>query len=157
MENKYYSPKIEDLHIGLECEILKYSDSDEEFFENHILDNIILKNLLELSILHKDIDNWLKRTIRIKFLDKEDIESFEFTFDNKDKDLYSMKKEIKYQGFGNVSFKINFNQKREKNISVFFTTDNSIDNKFIFFGKIKNKSELKKILVQLGIFDLQTY
>ena len=62
-----------------------------------------------------------------------------------------MEKEIKYQGFGNVNFKINFNPEREKNVSIFFITDDSINSKFIFFGTIKNKSELKRILKQIDI------
>lgn len=155
-KQKFYKPEIGELHVGLECQIHEYSDMNEESFEDCVLNNIILKNLLELSIVNKHLDNWLERTVRVKYLNKQDIIDFGFISDEKHCDVYSMEKEIKYQGFGNVNFKINFNPEREKNVSIFFITDDSINSKFIFFGTIKNKSELKIVLKQLGIYEETT-
>ena len=156
-KEKFYTPEIEELHVGLECQIHEYSDMNEESFQDCILDNTILKNILELSIVNKHhLDNWLEKTIRIKYLDKQDIMDIGFISNEKDGDIYSIKKEIKYQGFGYVNFKINFNPKREKNISIYFITDNSTDNKFIFFGTVKNKTELIILLKQLGIYEETT-
>lgn len=156
-KEKFYTPKIGELHVGLECQIHEYSNiNKEKYFEDCILNSIILRYLLELSIVNESSSDWLEKTIRIKFLNKQDIIDLGFIPNEKNSDIYFKEKEIKYQGFGNVNFKINFNPKREKNISIYFTTDNSIDNKFIFFGTVKNKSELKKILKQLEIYEETT-
>ena len=75
----HYVPKIEEFHVGFEYELLDYGGNmkGKEWRE-------------DIITLVEDIENareWLRDgEIRVKYLDKEDIESFGFvwyeTFDN---------------------------------------------------------------------------
>jgi hypothetical protein len=70
MDNKYYTPKVEEFHVGFNYELL-------------ILDDI---QWWKETIVRKDnrfdcFDDYLnEKRIRIKYLDKEDIESLGFKY-----------------------------------------------------------------------------
>jgi len=137
MEDKYYTPEIEEFHIGFEYEgRLAGVNGGVTDWEKRIF----FKEQLPFI---KGCEETLEH-FRVKYLDKEDIESFGFTkyveFDN----LYTLKiNDITYHlivisnDFGKHKYEI-----RASNPS------NSYGG---FYGTIKNKSELKKILKQTGI------
>lgn len=65
MENKYYTPSIEEFRVGFECEMNTTP-------MNWIHTRITLNHF-------KHIDKWLKdKAVRVRFLDKEDLESLGF-------------------------------------------------------------------------------
>ena len=64
-QNKYFTPDIEDLHIGYKCE-----QKDESEWTSYIIDQ---KSLLYTTL--RDLESSEKSFIRTKFLDKSDIES----------------------------------------------------------------------------------
>jgi hypothetical protein len=143
MDSKYYTPIIDEFHVGFECEKAHgVGDTVIDDIMNPLIDDsttwdkIIVQpslwggNAMWLLIM-KNIN-----TFRVKYLDKEDIESLGF-IEGKDegnvncyiKDIYRL-----YCWFSGV---VSINKY-------------SIDNQ-IFRGNIKNKSELKILLKQLGI------
>ena len=136
MVDKYYTPTIEEFHVGFECEILNgYGEW------SHIPVEYSHFALGEI----KDLKDW-----RVKHLDKEDIESLGFTRDLERgirlhtivayKDIY----ELEYDA---LSKKVTIKTKN-------MIRDGSGNHQgyIIFFrGTIKNKSELKRILKQLEI------
>ena len=127
MENKYYQPDISEFHIGFDYEV-KYKNGE---WKKECLND-------ELSSL-RFIDFKLKKepnSIRVKYLDKEDIESLGWKMDS----IYSHK----YKD----DFYIEYNSK----ISIHEDTIEIKNNQqTLFSGYIKNKSELKKLMKQLDI------
>lgn len=119
MENKYYTPTIEEFHVGFEYEY-KYSDKGWTFkvYEPHF------------TINNVEVEEYC----RVKHLDKEDIESLGF-------------EQIEYDTYKKENIYIELNMEYKTFISAIKQGESSI----LFQGTIKNKSELKKLLKQLGI------
>lgn len=142
MENKYYTPTIEEFHIGFEYETYELYETPNRwkiniFGEEHMeLDHIVF-----LLMEHPDM-------IRVKYLDKEDIESLGWE-NVEDRGMsenygYTFNKPIQYLSGGNVCYKLRY----------WFTNHRVRIEHLggpIFEGTIKNKSELKVLLKQLGI------
>jgi len=136
---KYYTPEIEEFHVGFE-------------FETCYLQKDWIKKKLEFDDFGFytstwEVDSTPKTEFRVKYLDKEDIESLgwfhrydDFTFGE-----YSREKtdQLNYQlsyDYTYHTLTIGIYDKE----SITFYQD-------IFVGDCKNKSELKKLLKQLQI------
>lgn len=121
--SKYYTPEIEEFHVGFEF---------EEFY------NDVWNQRVYISGYFMDYDMSCrfgkeKDKIRVKYLDREDIESTIFYFDENGcyHDRWADKSLFHSDGENKVMIKIKGDT--------------------VFHGTIKNKSELKKLLKQLGI------
>ncbi len=137
-DKKYYIPKLEEFHIEFEYQ-LKDVINDElwsvETFDEKFLP---LFSVHPPSIKSEIEDN----NIRIKYLDKEDIESLGFIesprggrFDIKDlegEEVQMYLHDNLDEGFWYIELY-------------------DWDSQYLFRGNIKNKSELKRILTQLEI------
>lgn len=138
--NKYYTPEIEELHVGFEYEKL-IDDWDLLYtWENYVIGD---HNDLEF-VLNK-LKNSNEDCIRVKYLDQEDIKLLGFKcitgmFSNvyTHKDSNNMEY---YLWYTNKTISINVN---------FPNTDFTKGDQ-IFRGTIKNKGELKRLLKQLNI------
>jgi hypothetical protein len=148
---KYYTPSIEEFHVGFEYEY----NSD---LSNLMLENTFGKwekeiftassnSMMDESEIH-DIELGLDPStesieIRVKYLDREDIEreGFEFEFVR--------------------GTKLMFGEPVYEHLSITYDSESNhltIGNKdveddcdyYLFQGKVKNKSELKRILKQIG-------
>jgi hypothetical protein len=128
MENKYYTPTIEEFYVGFQFEY------NSEIFEDwKKCDNASSEDCYHAI---QDISQSLETKYRVKYLDKDDIESLgfkevEFGIYIKDKTKYD---------------KYTFDARSSK-VSI----RNSIYNECWFWGTIKNKSELVRLLKQLDI------
>lgn len=132
MDNKYYTPSIEEFHIGFEY----------EHFCDMEWNKVLIKNSDDFNwaTIRIDIED-----VRVKYLDKDDIESLGwFCKDTTDSG----------QGY--------FWETKTKQHSIIYnyTTNRMIINMrgnvwkedyTAFVGTINNKSELKKLIKQLGI------
>jgi len=136
--DKYYTPEIEEFHVGFEYEWLNISNSEW------------------LKKTHSSLDcsyNSPERT-RVKYLDREDIESLGFipiipsNIEDKgsyEPDWWSTTKtgdgyqilKCKNYSTNEITYEISYGQHEYRQVK--------------FDGTIKNKSELKKLLKQLGI------
>lgn len=112
---KYYTPEIEEFHIGFEYE---YEDINEGGASTSWYKGILQPN--EGYIIDQ-IYNDENREYRVKYLDREDIESL------------------------NIPSYIKVNHILNNTYEIIGT------NARIFRGDIKNKSELKRLLKQLNI------
>jgi len=119
--DKYYTPTIEEFHVGFEYE---FKEKSEIFSFDKFPDS----TSWNLSTV---LDN---NFIRVKYLDREDIESFGFIQDSYD----SFSK-------GYVSLELDEDQ------LVRIDERKSEFNHRLFAGTIRNRSELKKILTQIGV------
>jgi len=127
-KEKYYTPTIEEFHVGFECE---YNDPLKGSWEKVIYtEDMFFGGKRGLTLLEK----------RVKYLDREDIESLGFKLDKNasDKDILNLEKDDTGITYKQDCFLIiyKFNGSKER---------------IIFDGLIKNKSELKKLMYQLQI------
>lgn len=153
-KEKYYTPTIEEFHVGFEFEMLdSCPDTGQNMWCESTFGNLLIKSSGgQYSISLKDYIEYIKNEeVRVKYLDREDIESFGFDHDQTTKD-------------GAVFYKGTLMSKNQWCLTAYkallrFGCDyteigirdiNDMSD-YEFTGVVKNKSELKKILVQLGI------
>lgn len=148
MESKYYTPTIEEFHVGFEYEYYEQCLFDLPDKKTPIWINKVFGNEYEeLDSVAYDITQ-TPSTIRIKYLDKEDIESLGWEY-VEDRGMsenygYTFNKPIQYLSGGDAWYKLRY----------WFTNHRVRIEPLggpIFDGTIKNKSELKILLKQLGI------
>ncbi len=135
--SKYYTPELEEFHVGFEYYHATFKDQE--------LSKYIVDDSYDFSTLKEEI---IGEVVRVKYLDREDIESLGGV---KIKDVHNGK----HPSYDCFSFE---RPKYEWFVVMFNYTDNwctiHMENHtedIRFYGAIKNKSELKRILKQLGI------
>jgi len=149
MENKYYTPDISEFHVGFEFEAKVYvarSAKEEDISwswekcklgEPDKFSSLVSNSMIDDGMLESE-------SIRVKHLDTEDIESLYpieewFVSDN----MYGGTWMIKYHGFGKISV-----------VTKDFVRDASGEFSVLTIlhrARIKNKSEFKRILKQIGV------
>lgn len=148
MENKYYTPEIEEFHDGFEYEFKSgFFDgtvkTKEQFDESEWKTDTFEGH--DFAYLYRALNGRNAESglcgIRVKYLDREDIEGLGWEYDS---DTSS----------GNISF----NHPKKKIELIFFPKTRMVG---FFKGRVasgfmgsmyvKNKSELKRLLKQLGI------
>lgn len=129
-QNKYYTPKLEEFRVGFEFEYHEHFGKNFGNWSKIIVDEndsfFTLSNLLA------------SMSVRVKYLDKEDIESLGFNIILQD--------QYNIECWGkNIILLVD----SDYYIQIIIQED-GIEN-YLFQGTIKNKSELKVLLTQLGI------
>lgn len=139
---KYYTPSIEEFYIGFECEI-----QSSYGYQLGIYPNILKQDTLAFQTLidKGELETLKLSTIRVKYLDKEDIESLG----------WKLKSQTTNKSYSNwCVFELG---KNELSIQFHRVNDNypnrlTIRNTYLNVSiLIKNKSELIKLMKQLGI------
>ena len=152
MENNlYYTPTIEEFHVGFEYEHLSSNlpDINDKFFKPRIYDYSMASLLWERKVIDKE-GNLIKELVpailtvieseqcRVKYLDQFDIESLVWSFGTNDY-VFPENKNVTYG-----QYKLLFNNSELEIIHLSGT---------VFRGIIKNKSQLKFIMKCLGILE----
>ena len=156
MENKYYLPKIEEFHIGFEYEVRQQEMQYGECVYGNEWETIECEGNMFLQYIDISSGN-----IRVKYLDRSDIESFGFKFDATRSKVDgnfvgSYENEKYYLDYSPYSYSGEFNSSvhlRVMKIKDIPITSYQSNYQFIYDGIIKNKSELKKLLIQLEIIN----
>lgn len=120
MEPKYYTPTLNEFFDG---------------FEYESLDLVWNKTTFDFRDLEVIDDEIREGKIRVKHLDREDIESFGFVYSNVNSEYYSL------NGFDLTNLDNNY----------FNIYEDKGADEYCFRGTIKNKSELKKLIQMLNI------
>lgn len=146
MENKYYIPTVEEFYIGFEHEIL-YKGKFEPLTVTSWPDFEDIHYALNLD------------SVRVKYLDREDIESLGFKFKESAKslndtsshffDIYTLANDIQLSHYNWYTGSSDTDYIEHRGVRIIYLPDN-VD-MVMFRGNIKNKSELVKLLKQLGI------
>jgi hypothetical protein len=146
--DKYYTPEIEEFHVGFECE---FKNSMQGATWNKEICDVDTISICYDGFEHEDYEGEFKDTFRVKYLDKEDIESLGFKFAGGKlmqnyKDDFILKVD-EYKQY-NLSYTYSNNVIRidAEDLVTFEATTN-----YLFQGTIKNISELKLLLKQLNI------
>ena len=129
MENEYYIPAIEEFHVGFEYEA---KPKGSEFVEYQ---RFILHKGLSLEMLFHT------SSIRVKYLDRKDIEELNFEL----KDIISEDRNI-YQSKKDCFLRLSCTYKKDIPYISVYHYEGWETPDFI----IKNKSELKRLLTQIG-------
>ena len=145
MENKYYTPTIEEFHVGFEYEELSGTDSEggEDWSTREIIHSF--------GAFDEDIDALEDGFIRVKYLDKQDIEELGFKrLNSKILDNILDEYRIPYNDSTNEIISLII---REGRVVISYGYKETPLDKFKtwFAGYIKNKSELKRVLKMLDI------
>lgn len=147
----YYTPTIEEFHVGFEFE--KYDNRTAAYVENNYKPTNWHKFKYNLeSIRLSQLGTHLyEKTIRVKYLDQSDIESLGWKLGilrlfNKDLTVYGLDKHSNYILTTPIEV-------YEKTHIIDISRVESIGKGLnrVFRGTIKNKSELKLLMKQLGI------
>lgn len=148
MESNYYTPTIEEFYKGFEYEELEFVYTDKGWYTSkeqkwiaktyQSLDT--QSNYLEAWYLNERIKRGLYNSIRVKYLDRADIESLGFEF----RDKGTIASFIKSTNDLNLFYQILVDFNTHK-------TYVSNHNRYFFDGYIKNKSELVKVLKMIGV------
>jgi hypothetical protein len=146
MENKYYTPKIEEFHIGFEYEAKVYGKDYyiPLVFKPNDYETLFDKRILSISgqQVYEEPRFYVPDTFRVKYLDREDIEKLGWKYS------------------GNVEGGLGFYYKEAMNkearyIMYHVPVQNRVeiieDDYNIFDGFIKNKSELRRVMEMVGI------
>ena len=137
MKNKYYRPEIEEFHIGFEYEIW---ETHSKLYDRNIDDSKWVSKKYDTKSIGFDKLSCRLLDVRVKYLDKEDIESLGW-IDGETRGL---------SGFL-------FNPNTDDDYQMYYQFDNqftmiyNFQAQVVFQGFIKNKSELKRIMKQLDI------
>ena len=148
MDNKYYTPTIDEFYVGFEYEELSGVDSEMEDWSCKSFDpKEYIDRYGEYTFDDAPLEGW----IRVKYLDKEDIESLGFTHIG-GKMLTDVMQEFKWF---NGKYWIYLTYTRFTNFCVLRIStsveDGSVKTLVIHSIGIKNKSELKRLLKQLNL------
>lgn len=147
--DKYYTPSIEEFYVGFEYEELIGTESNgiqdwsEKIYdpEEHI-DSYGEYTFKEL----------FPSCVRVKYLDKEDIESLGF---RKVKDYSACDVYQKHNENNNIWYELEYYNEDYNNELLIekyeLSGSKDYSSTYIFQGTIKNKSELKKVLKMLNI------
>lgn len=143
-DNKYYVPNIEEFCVGFEFEVndLKlnnpstYNETTKKFEDNWVkvkYDGRGINNLQGYpnNTYITDIDT---NRFRVKYLDEQDILDCNFEYTNNNRDLING--DIRVRAYIGKQFRI-------PNINIF------LNRRLVFCGKIKNKTDFKRILKQI--------
>lgn len=144
-QNKYYIPSIEEFYVGFEFYRLGFNDHPTFKGEDrHYWYCDKIYNISDLEFVEEDIK---ENMIKCKHLDKEDIESLGWNYNELTKDF-----ETTIQGRTDTSiFEYWLSLVEFKDSVGWRLTIDGEDNENSFNGTIKNKSELKVLMKKLGI------
>jgi len=124
MKDKYYTPEIEEFHVGFEYEVKGLKGWDKKIVSSS-------QDILEMEeLMMRSLNPY-----RVKYLDREDIESLGF------------KQTSNRNNFRHGDTLIYFRENKDE----LYPIDIKLKKETYRFLKIKNKSELKRLLKQLGI------
>lgn len=128
MENKYYTPSIDEFYLGFEYYFKNSNEQPPSYYSYEEFGRYETLDELEDQILN---DN-----IKVKYLDQNDIESLGWGFEE------------------NLQYCDQFKYKSLEAYLWVIKDENLIEiqcEKTYFRGCIQNKSELKKLMKQIGI------
>ena len=153
MGDKYYTPDISEFHFGFEYETANpYESKWVKVIVNGEYDTVGDLNLYIPT----------GQSLKVKYLDKEDIESLDWEYTNniQDKNVLKFRKWNDYYKLEDAEIMgdssdyiyydfLNYNIKTKE--LIIHNNEEFGDYYQIFEGAIKNKSELKILLKQIGI------
>lgn len=141
-ENKYYTPEIEEFHVGFEYEITNGYEWVKKSFCHEDFNTFLYQHL------YNAIN---QQHVRVKFLDREDIESLGWEF--KERCIWEIPFIYSFDEIGigevnNVKGAWRLIYTKDRFCAIIKDCYGDSDH---FRGEVKNKSELRKLMKMLEI------
>lgn len=160
-KEKYYTPSIEEFHVGFEYEMW---ETHSKLYDRTIDDSKWVKKKHDIRSISLDKLSSRLKDCKVKYLDREDIESLGFKKRLKDEwigwrdyALDTVSGELPYFLSATIHeprmddiYKIYVHRYLDNDTRLNIRISEG-ESELVYKGKIKNKSELKKLLIQLGI------
>lgn len=148
MNNKYYTPKIEEFHVGFEIEV--YNQSTSSWYKKTCTIESIQEDIIYVCgaagmnwSLDGEDENHPSCRTKVKCLDKDDIEECGWR-GQKANSVYFTKDNYRL---------VHWITDAERTINIYETYDGGTQEECIVRkAKIKNKKEFIKMLKQLGLW-----
>jgi hypothetical protein len=135
---KYYTPTVEEFYVGFEYEFRTLKE-----WEERKIDEVYDGYYCTLGSVKEGLK---EDRIRVKYLDKEDIESLGFKYLGKSiHGWFELERDF---GLGNYKIQIHYGYS-DNGLCVKAVKGSNVHS--LFDGIVKNKSELIKLLIQLRI------
>jgi hypothetical protein len=135
MTTKYYTPELEEFHDGFEFQY----KAEEEWFDMDYTQE-------DISTLLFEIENNPEFKTIVKYLDREDIESLGYNhFKHNPKGAFSAVDYYRGYSAGLTHYH------DTNTVIIYEQLQGDMEGETWFKGKIKNKSELKKVLKMIGV------
>ncbi len=138
MNNKYFTPDLEDLFVGYETTIFTPSEFEQPYYKDIILSK---NDLIEIFTFNGDLRNGQGIPLdflKTSYLTKEDIEKEEWIINSE-----------------SLFFKSNYTMTKDKDIYTIIDDNENISYEtlggVIFKGKIKCVNEFRKLIKMLEI------
>ncbi len=140
MESKYYTSSIEEFYVGFEYE--DFNPKDESFAGDWV-SKVFDAGDYEWLVNYKHITD----LIRVKYLDKEDIESLGFASLGS---MWFFKQDcLTVNGENFLNCKIRMWNNNQLDIYADYKDNDELQ--LVFRGVVKNKSELVKVFKMIGV------
>lgn len=149
--SKYYTPELEEFYVGFEFEmrVVSHRAHQDELIREEVFMPCVWKAFTNLkdvfNVEYDSLGEHLKTTVpdsvRVKYLDREDIESLGFRIYQEGSNFYVYLKDNQLT--------LHLNPEYPNKIELRYNHHSWKYGQFL--GTIKNKSELKKVLKMLGI------
>ena len=151
-QSKYYTPDIQEFKIGFECEF--FNNMQDKQWNKVICDQDHIG--IAYTCFEEGTKEWeddISQTFRVKYLDDKDIEECGFTTDAGEiPSKFNYYKLLPDKTIYQISpYWHMYHTKRENLVRIYKGMLHEYPYTEIFRGDIKNKSELKVLLKQLGI------
>lgn len=141
-DKKYYTPSIEEFHVGFEYELLEDDGLGNNSWWSQYFEGILAGKRASFIFTFERLAELIKdEDVRVKYLDKEDIESTVFASHVTDESGGFYK-------YMNYTLHHTIQENR-----VFITQNDDGNNIVLFSGIVRNKSELKRIIQQTQIHE----
>ena len=156
-ENKYYTPDISEFYVGFEYEELEFIYTDKGWYtkkEQRWISKVYnATDYLEAYYLSERVKRKLfENSIRVKYLNREDIESLGFKYNKTQPGLNEdyFEYDISCLSVEQAEYYMDYDYDSKYCRIYFSLLDGDTT---VFAGNIKNKSELVKLLNQLGTWN----
>lgn len=159
--NKYYTPSIEEFHVGFEFEEWENLAFTNEEWTLKKMDYFTDLEYVCFPEVDKHLENYILGTslFRVKYLDKQDLIEFGFEYTEQypiildiSENLF-VKKSTEFEDFI-ITMKdnnVNISVKKDVLLMAIPSDKKYWDLYCLFSGKIKNKSELQQVLKMIGV------
>ena len=148
MKNKYYTPSIEEFHVGFEYESLE-EGSQTKFNKDIVTDNHLYGDYEQNTLLSELYFH--PERARVKYLDQEDIESLGFEVSPSEHNPLYWHIVIKNDPKDYMKSIVGYYDFTSKELSLENLGSYEDHKYYVKDIIVKNKSELKKLLKQLNI------
>jgi len=142
---EYYTPAIEEFHVGFKCEKLYFNDHPTHKGERLVWGEEIIDKYLLGDIIEDEDPEYIINNYRVKYLDREDIESCGWKYQHSTFE-FEAKSSKQMLAFTKDTYLLKYIPENQS-----LRIDDDYIDMIQFCGFIKNISELKKLMKQLNI------